>query len=663
MQVLTADFETYYAAKYHLGTGKYGLTTFDYVAHPDFEVLGCSLKVDDEPSQWLDYREFAYAAQYIDWAGVAVLAHHAHFDGLILAEHYGVKRVGMWLDTLSMDRALRQGMARHDLGAIGMHWLGRPKLEMPDSIKGKHARDLTDAEWHALGHYARNDTDLTRDAFVAMMRVFPAGELRKIDLTIRMYTEPRIQIDESVLAPYAAEEKQRRAEFLARLGVDAETLGSSDKFATLLRSQGIEPQTKSTVSEKGWTYSFAKGDPFMQGLLDHEDPDIRDLAQARLDTKSTLNVTRPDRVLRLGHAGRLVPIYLVYAAAHTLRWGGGDKVNWQNNERTDSKNPRKGMIRKSMMAQPGRSLVVGDSAQIEARKVAWLAEEQYLINAFATGRDMYSEEASTIWRRPVNRKFVAPDGTKPDELVGQIAKCMVLGLGYGMGWVKFAIELLKGMLGTKPVLFTAADVETLGVDFAYFAANPRNIKRVEEIPTRRQFREMLIHCAVCWHLVNYYRDRYPSIPKLWEYAEGVIELMATGRRERVFRGTCETVQDGLLLPNGLVMQYNGLVHRGKAGWQYAGSEGYTKLYGGLFVENVDQALCRIIVADQMETYANEGHPIWGMTHDEVGSDSPEQDAATDAARLKQVMSVTPGWCPGLPLSSEVHFGKYYGSLK
>ena len=665
-ELITLDFETYYDNEYTLKK----MTTFEYITDPRFEVLAVSLKHASRPTVWLEEPQFRRFAERADWSKLAVLAHHTHYESLVLSRHYGVQRAGFWFDTLSMDRALRK-TADHDLDSVAQHWANVPKGASIEWTKGKHRKDFTAEEWVEFRKYGTNDSDITYAAFLEMVRYFPRRELKVIDLIVRMYAEPQVLVDESILRPYAVYEKQRRADFLAGLGLGTpdqakKILGSGDKFAALLREMGIEPPTKKTKSKKGWTYAFAKDDPFMQMMVEHEDEDLADLAQARLDTKSTLNVTRPQRYLALGAGGRKAPLYIVYSAAHTDRMGGGDKTNAQNHERIKDGKPYSGMIRHSLMAPPGKLVVVADSAQIEARMLAWLSEETKLVQAFADRRDVYSEQASVFYGRHVDRKLKLPDGSKPDEIPGFVGKVCVLGLGYGMGWVKLAFELLKGALGGKPVCFTNEDAERMGVNVNKFCASEWNAEKVRTIPTRRGFMEMMVHCAVCKHLVDTYRRANGGIPKLWGQADLIIAQMAAGIEGRVFRGTCYVKKNELVLPNGLSLQYPKLrrfKRENDTGWEYDTGQGWSTIYGGKFVENVDQALCRIIVVDQMVDYAMEGHPIWGTTHDEFASVSPIAEAERDLARMIEIMSTTPSWCPGLPLFAEGGIGSHYGDAK
>ena len=359
------------------------------------------------------------------------------------------------------------------------------------------------------------------------------------------------------------------------------------------------------------------------------------------------------------------------SAAHTHRLGGGDKDNFQNLERVTTSKPRSGMIRKSLKARDGELLVVADSAQIEARKVAWLAKAPLLLDAFAAGRDVYSEQASIYYGRPINRKLTLPDGSKPDEIPGFVSKVCTLGLGYGMSWWKLAFELLKGALGGPPVCFNMVDAEVMGVEVSDFFASAWSIAKVKDIPTRRSFAEMMVHCAVCERLVRTFRTTNREIPELWDYGTRIIEAMAAGDERWAFRDTCFVRKDSLELPSGLRLQYKNLRRfsyrnedgRLESGWEYDSGEGWKKIYGGKFVENVDQGLCRVIVSDQLVDYARQGYHVGWMTHDEIGGAEKEERAARALNVLLCIMKTTPSWCPGLPLDAEGHTGTHYGSMK
>ena len=320
MQLIVLDFETYYGADYTLSS----MTTEAYVRDPRFEVIGVGLTFPQTGQRaWMEEAQFRrFAAQY-DWSQAAVLAHHAHFDGLILSHHYGV-RPAYWLDTLSMARAIHGSAASNSLDALMLRYGVGVKGTEVVNAKGKRRVDFTPEEWQRYGAYCLNDCDGAFGVYQKLAPLFPRAELDLIDITVRMFTEPVLVLDEPMLREYLQYETQRKEDLLTRSGIGKKELSSSDKFAELLRGYGVEPPVK--LNPKGKTiYAFAKTDPGMQELLEHEDDEVRWLCEARIAVKSTGNQSRTERMLAMGAGGRPLPVYIKYGGAHTLRWSGADK--------------------------------------------------------------------------------------------------------------------------------------------------------------------------------------------------------------------------------------------------------------------------------------------------------------------------------------------------
>lgn len=423
------DFETYYDSEYSLSK----MTTEEYIRDPRFEVIMCGVihvvngvAVSREV---LRPNEFAAWVKTIPWEQVAVLTHHAQFDGRILAYHYNVFP-GFWYDTLSMARALHGVTASASLKNLMTSYAVGNKGNTVHDMKGRSYASLSQFEWDRYAVYCLNDCEGAFSILEKMLRRgFPRWELDHIDTTVRMFTEPVLVLDEPQMKDYFEYEIARKAELLASLQLDRSELMSDNKFAALLMDQGVTPPTKWSTKKKTEIFAFAKTDPGMQELLEYngggeiQNAIVQVLAEARLAHKSTINITRTERLLRLGKCGAAMPVYLRYAGAHTMRWSGGDGMNWQNFERTNKKDPMKGKIRRCIRAPPGWTLAVADSAQIEARVLAWLAEHVELVEAFASNRDVYSEMATKIYGRPIDRKKVAAD-----EIPGHVGKtCLAAG--------------------------------------------------------------------------------------------------------------------------------------------------------------------------------------------------------------------------------------------
>jgi DNA polymerase I-like protein with 3'-5' exonuclease and polymerase domains len=172
------------------------------------------------------------------------------------------------------------------------------------------------------------------------------------------------------------------------------------------------------------TYAFAKTDEGFKALAEDEDIRVQALVAARLGNKSTLEETRTQRFIDISKRG-LLPVPIRYYAAHTGRWGGDDKINLQN---LPSRGPNAKALKRSIIAPEGHMIVEADSAQIEARVLAWLAGQEDLVTAFTNKEDVYRNMASRIYNVPED------EVTKEQRFVG---KTTILGAGYGMGAIKF----------------------------------------------------------------------------------------------------------------------------------------------------------------------------------------------------------------------------------
>lgn len=677
MTPLVIDIESYYSTDYQLRK----LSTEEYVRDRRFQTIGVGVRTfDNQFRHWFEHEHFKAWAAQLDWSQFAVLAHHAHFDGLILSHHYGVSP-GYWFDTLSMANAIHGPTVAKSLDKLAERYgIGRKGREVHD-FKGMRREDFTPEQHATYGRYCLNDCDLEYDLFLKLLPALPQRrEHDLIDMTIRMFTEPELCLNQSRMEDYLAYERSRKAALLERTGQDKSVFMSNDKFAALLVEMGVEPGVKLSPAalkrgETEYVYAFAKSDEFMKGLLEHDDPDVRAAAECRIGAKSTMNETRTERYLSTWKRGPL-PVYLKYGAAGTFRWGGGDKTNWQNMERTNKKNPRKGTLRKSIEAPPGKALVVVDSSQIEARVNAALNNETWLIEAFANRRDVYSEFASVVYNRTIDRKK-----NPEDEMPGFVAKTAVLGLGFQMWWPKFALTLLAGAMGGAPMHFVKEDMDRMGIDPGRFLNNPKQVERAREIPTRLTTDEILIHSICCDEVVKRYRQKNNRIVggsmreptnSGWRYAQDVVlplmESLAEGQYVRLdgFSVEIHATRHGIVLPNGMTMHYPGLERRGDQ-WSFMGGKSgkereYT--YGGKIIENIVQALARIVVGYQLLAMRTKyAARIKMTTHDEGVMLVVEARAPELYQLALNEFRTPPWWCPWLPLDAEGGFGKVYGDIK
>jgi DNA polymerase I-like protein with 3'-5' exonuclease and polymerase domains len=388
--LITLDFETYYAKDFSLSK----ITTEEYIRDALFEVIGVAVKVDEGETQWFSgtMRGTKQWLDQFDWGNAVAIAHNAMFDMAILNWCFDIrpKRI---VDTLSMLRALDGPDAGNSLAKAAERYGLDAKGDEVVNALGKRRLDFTPQELGRYGQYCINDVEITRELFNRIAPGFPASELRLIDLTIRMFTEPVLELDATTLKDHLSEVQRKKNALLGKALVSKENLMSNGQLAETLRDLGVTPPMKVSPATGKDTYAFAKNDEEFKALLEHENPLVQAIVAARLGVKSTLEETRTERFIQIAERGPL-PIPLRYYAAHTGRWGGDDKVNMQNL-------PRKSPLKKAIRAPEGYSFIDCDSSQIEARTLAWLAGQDDLVAAFDRGEDVYKIMASSIYGVPV----------------------------------------------------------------------------------------------------------------------------------------------------------------------------------------------------------------------------------------------------------------------
>jgi len=320
MDLVTLDFETFYSREFSLSK----LTTEEYIRDDRFEVIGVCAKHNDGPVEWVtgDRWEIQRYLDNLELQDKAVLAHNMMFDGAILSWRFGI-HPKLLLDTLSMSRAWHGVDQRHSLAALAKQYGLPDKGTEVQNAMGLRRADFSDEQLAAYGEYCKHDVDLCLSIFNSMIAAgFPKRELQLIDKTLRMFTEPRLDLDLELLEGHLIATQRRKQKLLDAAGVaDKKDLMSNAKFADLLEKLGVDPPMKVSPTTGKLTYAFAKTDPAMKELEEHENPHVQTLVAARLGNKSTLEETRTERFMAIAGRGKL-PIPLRYYAAHTGRWGG-----------------------------------------------------------------------------------------------------------------------------------------------------------------------------------------------------------------------------------------------------------------------------------------------------------------------------------------------------
>ena len=607
MDFITIDFETFYEkSTYSLSK----LTTEEYVRSDRFEVIGVAIKLNDGETEWGSgtHEQIKGWLETYPWDSSMAIAHNMMFDGFILSEIFGI-HPKVYADTLSMGRALHGVEVGGSLGALAERYKLGVKGDEVIVAAGKNREDFSPEDLARYGDYCINDVELTYKLFHAMLKKgFPKTEMKLIDLTMRMFCQPKLDLNLNLLEQHLHDIKLKKTQLLSVAQVDKEALASNPKFADLLRSVGVEPPMKISPTTGKETYALAKNDEEFKALAEHPDVRVQALVAARLGTKSTLEETRTERFIGISKRG-LMPVPLKYYAAHTGRWGGSDNVNLQN---LPSRGDNAGKLKKAIEAPDGYVIIDADSSQIEARVLAWLAQQNDLVEAFTNGEDVYKIMASAIYGKGIQ------EISKEERFVG---KTTILGAGYGMGAQKFRAQL-----------------KTFGTE-------------VTEDEAR--------------HIIQVYRETYPNIVRLWREAQLALEALTKD-------STTSLGRDGVLalapeersirLPSGLLLRYDGLIPvREEKGiqYQYKTRYGWNKIYGGKVIENVCQAIARCIIGEQMIKISKR-YDVVLTVHDAVACIAPEEEAKEAQAYVEECMRWTPEWAQGLPVNCESGYGKSYG---
>ena len=611
MDIVTIDMETYYDTHFSLGK----LTTEQYVRSPEFEIIGVGIKVNNYPTDWYSGDNVGKFLNGLHYGDKAILCHNTAFDGAILSWHFGIKPK-LWLDTLSMARPLHNVTVGGSLKVLAQFYgLGEKGTEVVNA-KGKRRADFTPEELARYGSYCVNDVELTYQLFKKLMKNFPKQELAVIDQTLRMYTEPTIELDVPLLQQHLDDVRKKKEELLQSSGMSIDDIMSNPKFAKALEELGVEPPRKVSARTGKETWAFAKTDKALTDLQDHPDERVQTLVATRLGVKSTLEETRTDNLIGVAERGRL-PIMLNYYGAHTGRFSGGDKLNLQNLPSRGGNNT----IRRALKAPDNHKLIACDSSQIEARMVAWLAGQEDLVQSFRDKRDVYCEFASEIYNRPI---------TKADKIERFVGKTAILSLGYGAGAAKFR-DMLRIQNGIA----------------------------IEQEEAER--------------IVRVYRQKNHKIVSLWRMCDHALKCILGGQSMEI--GPVTVDARGIWLPSGFYIQYPEL-RMTNSGMEYindarqfrkqtggkAEEVQWTNIYGGKVVENIVQALAALAVREQSTEIGKRLHVAF-QVHDEVVSVSPDETVQDNLEYVVGCMSKPPVWAPDLPVACEAGYAANYGDVE
>jgi DNA polymerase I-like protein with 3'-5' exonuclease and polymerase domains len=352
-----------------------------------------------------------------------------------------------------------------------------------------------------------------------------------------------------------------------------------------------------------WEEEFADKFQWVKAIREHRK------ANKHLKTIQTmLTRTRPNG--RMGYD-------LKYFGATTGRDSGSGGWNAQNLPRDVVSGVD---IRSLIEAPEGKTLVVCDLSQIEARCILYLAQDQSTLDLLRTGVDVYEAHARATmgYKDPRPLKDV-------DKSLRQLAKARVLGLGFGCGPGKFQV-VAKMMAGLE---ISAAEAERVVSD--YRASNPKIVnlwRRLEAKLRESRGTHLTVTLPSKRNLV--YRD-----------VSGNTQIIVPKQFEKIndFDGYQKTGYSGVIPRNGKMLR--------------------SKLYGGLLAENLTQAFARDIFMDRVSVLADKGYEVILRVHDEVVCLVDEAVAEESKRDIESIMATPPEWCKALPIGAEASVMKCY----
>lgn len=650
MTPIFIDFETFYDKEYTLKK----LTMEEYIRDQRFECIGLSIKVGNTQTQFYPREQGLdiLRQHLVDTPDHTLISHNAYFDMGILGLRYDIhpKMMGdtmLMSSVCGLDRCAGGGSLDKlstYLQSIGYNMPS--KGDYVHNMLGVRADSMGQADWISYGMYCKTDTDICAAIYQIIVGTVPHDEMRMISTTLKMFTNPIVELNTDLLVDYKERLIQKRHDLLKdvanRLGFSGiDELGthlrSTAKFAKLLESIGVPVPMKYSEKQDKMIPAVSKTDQEFLDLKDRGSELVQALCEARLGAASNLEMTRCDRFIAVSERGRL-PIPLRYASAHTGRYGGSDKVNLQNLPK------RKGdtSLRRAMTAPAGHVLIATDSSQIEARLLSSIANERRMVDIFVNKLDPYSDMAAKIYGMTYEQVYdeAKVNKTKQGTMRRNVGKTTILGAGFGMGGTKFRDQLLLDGLNE------AADMADT--------------------------------------IISTYRSSNPNIVNFWRTCGTALEVMLTGgnmwfggESNDLFYADGSSVFWGkripsIRMPNGTYIWYQNLrkVPRQEPSSFGDGMEFVydqfksrvyvpNRVYGGKVAENLTQALAFAVLKYQALQMVDMGIPVHMNVHDEWVSIVPKSMAAHAVRAHAKAMRSVPDYIPQGLLDMELDMGKNY----
>lgn len=684
MRLVALDFESFFSTKDGYTLTKMG--PISYIRDSRFSAQLMSYIVTDASTMTYDKVRVAehdnipavLAALKLDAPDVVTVAHNGNgFDFLILSEIYHVvPRIA--IDTMCMERWTGVSRIQNEsLKSMAKFFQCGEKVEGTVISDGrKWPEDFTPDERTAFIQYCRNDTEQCFLSFKAMLPFVTADALLFSSITAKMACNPVLRLDDDMLTAYLNElsDKVTKARndinrmFMFKSDEDfLKAIRSSASFVKMLELLGrkppmkysvaksetkrkkLEAEGKTNLSEEDYavyTPALAKSDLDFVAMASDADERVALLVRTRMENNSSIQRSRAETFHALAKSGRPMPVMLNAFKAHTSRYtagnseGSSDKLNLQNLSKRD---PSQLTLRKAVQAPEGMALVACDSSQIEARILAYVANETELVDAFRRGADPYADLAEKIFQIPSEKIHKgAKSGDKKLKAYRNVGKTGILSAGYGVGWRKYADTLLRQ--GVR----LSSDIDQ--------------------------------HYEMAHHAHNVYRASNPNIVAFWDTCQTVIKALYLGYsgefggpNDNIFQYSVAPIcgRDDvptIIGPNKYTLRYFKLScevseKNNREEYYYTRVKGKselkTKIYGGALAENLCQYLAFALLQWQACRMTEQGIRLIANIHDSFLAICPEDEAEHTKSVMESCMSSVPDWLGDFPVACEAEIGKDY----
>lgn len=302
-------------------------------------------------------------------------------------------------------------------------------------------------------------------------------------------------------------------------------------------------------------------------------------------------------------------------------------------------------MRGVIIAPPKHTLVIADLSNIEGRVVAWLAGEEWKLQAF---RDFDAGKGEDLYKVAYGKAFKVDPATV-DKQQRQIGKVMELFLAYQGG---------VGAFVTGAATY-GIDLDSLDADIpADVWAEAENFYEWSLEKKRPMFGLRRGTFMMCDSLKRLWRRAHSSIESLWYDIERACQKAVTGMGTKYTAGRCTVVKPGnwlrIILPSGRSLSYPAMRNEDKLSYmginQYSRKWSRISTYGGKVTENITQAVARDVFKHCYPAVSEAGYSIRLPIHDELITYAPDGELY-NAKHLSRLMAVVPSWAPGLPLAA------------